>query len=165
MDNNLTPVSKIFSELIIEIFRLNRKVLDAGDQLTQNVGLSSARWQVLGVVEHGPVTVPNVAREMGLTRQAIQQIADILVSEGFINYQENPHHRRAKLLVITSKGRSALDEVQRRHAIWANEITCHLSLDGLAQTLENLKTISQFIDGSFPALETYSRMNRSVSDD
>jgi DNA-binding MarR family transcriptional regulator len=111
-----------FSDLIIEVFRVNHLLLDAGDRLTKPVGLSSARWQVLGVVEHGPATVAHVARTMGLTRQSVQQTADSLAEDGLIEYEDNPHHRRAMLMKVTSKGRKALDYVVPRQAVWANEI-------------------------------------------
>ncbi len=57
------PSSKgsAFTELILEVFRLNGLLLEAGDRITQPVGLSSARWQVLGVVEHEPTPVAHVA--------------------------------------------------------------------------------------------------------
>lgn len=119
---SLSPNGETFSELVIEIFRLNRLLLEAGEQLTQPAGLTSARWQVLGVVEHGPIPVAHVARMMGLTRQSVQQTADGLAADGLIAYSENPHHRRAKLMTITPRGRQALDDVLPRHAVWANQL-------------------------------------------
>src|SRR5690349_13656208 len=102
-----------FSDLIIQIFRTNGQLLEAGDRLTQPVGLSSARWQALGVVEHGPISVAHVARSMGLARQSVQQTADGLEQDGFIAYIENPYHRRSKLMQLTPKGRAALDIVEQ----------------------------------------------------
>jgi DNA-binding MarR family transcriptional regulator len=130
-----------FTDLVLEVFRLNRLLLDAGDVLTAPSGLSSARWQVLGVVEHGPVTVANVARVMGLTRQSVQQTADGLVEEGFIVFSENPQHQRAKLMALTTKGRRALDAVLKRHARWANEIGEGHTLAALEQTLAELQKL------------------------
>lgn len=150
----LPPKNSAFSDLVIEVFRLNRQLLDAGDRLTQPVGLSSARWQVLGVVEHGPVTVPNVAREMGLTRQAILQVADSLVAEEYIRYEDNPHHRRAKLMVITPKGRTALDEIQRRHAVWTNRITEQLPIERLTHMLDEIRHIRELLDQSNSLFES-----------
>ena len=83
------------------------------------------------MVEHGPSPVANVARIMGLTRQSVQQTADSLAEDGLIEYMENPHHRRAKLMVMTPKGRKALDYVVERHAEWANQIGRKHSLEGL----------------------------------
>jgi DNA-binding MarR family transcriptional regulator len=119
----LTKAGEAFTELVLEVFRINGLVLEAGDRLAEPAGLSSARWQVLGVVDHGPVPVANVARLMGLTRQSVQQTADALERDGFIEYVENPHHRRAKLISMTAKGRKALRQTELRHAAWANRLS------------------------------------------
>ena len=95
---------ELFTEIVLEVFRLNRLLLDAGDALTAPVGLTSARWQVLGIVEHGPAPVAQVARSMGLTRQSVQETANGLEAEGFIEFAPNPRHHRAKLMVMTPKG-------------------------------------------------------------
>jgi DNA-binding MarR family transcriptional regulator len=130
-----------FTELLLEVFRLNGLLLEAGDRLTAPVGLSSARWQVLGVVEHEPTPVAHVARIMGLSRQSVQQTADALAKDGFIRYTQNPHHRRAKLMTITPKGRKALNDVQQRHVDWANQISENLSLEELRITVTVLQQL------------------------
>jgi DNA-binding MarR family transcriptional regulator len=113
---------ELFTDIVLEVFRLNRLLLDAGDALTAPVGLTSARWQVLGIVEHGPAPVAKVARAMGLTRQAVQETANGLEAQGFIEFAPNPRHRRAKLLVMTPRGDAAMAVVRRRHAAWANAL-------------------------------------------
>jgi len=150
MDNFPSNKASLFSDLVIEIFRMNRQLLDAGDRLTRDVGLSSARWQVLGVIEHGPTPVSHVARVMGLTRQSVQQTADALEKEGFIRYQDNPHHRRAKLMTLTAKGREALDEVQRLHTKWAENIADHHSIDGMKFLLSELRAIRRTLEQNLP---------------
>ena len=117
-----SPEGEAFTKLVIETFRLNGRLLEAGDGLCAGLGLSSARWQVLGAIDEDRLPVAHVARNMGLTRQAVQRVADELEREGFIAYCENPHHRRAKLASLTAKGRAALDEVTKRQIVWANEV-------------------------------------------
>ena len=60
------------TELVLETFRLNGQLLAAGDALVAKVGLTSARWQVLGAIalSAAPLPVAHIARNMGLTRQA-----------------------------------------------------------------------------------------------
>lgn len=135
-----------FTELILEVFRLNGLLLEAGDRLTHPVGLSSARWQVLGVVEHQPTPVAHVARIMGLTRQSVQQTADALASDGFITYTDNPHHRRAKLMTITPKGRKALDYIQQRQIDWANQVSETLSLEALKTAVTVLRQLEERLE-------------------
>lgn len=143
---NLNPHGLVFSDLVLEVFRVNRLLLDAGDVLTEPVGLNSARWQVLGVVEHGPIPVPHVARIMGLTRQAVQHTADNLAAEGLIAYRDNPHHRRAKLMAITPQGQKLLADVQQRHSVWANGVAEHLQIDDLRTALEVLGHIRERLE-------------------
>jgi DNA-binding MarR family transcriptional regulator len=139
---------RVFTELILEVFRLNGLLLEAGDRLTYPVGLSSARWQVLGVVEHESTPVAQVARIMGLTRQSVQQTADALAKDGFITYTENPHHRRAKLMTITPKGRKALDYVQQCQVDWANQISNNLSLEDLRTAVTVLQQLRENLECS-----------------
>jgi DNA-binding MarR family transcriptional regulator len=144
--SELSPRGATFTDLILEVFRVNRLLLDAGDQLTRPVGLSSARWQVLGVVEHGPAPVAHVARTMGLTRQNVQQIADGLEQDGFIAYRANPHHRRAKLMAMTPKGDDALDYVRQRHAEWASRLGEGHSLADLRTAVAVLQRARELLD-------------------
>jgi DNA-binding MarR family transcriptional regulator len=148
--DELTPCGDAFTELALAVFRVNRLLLDAGDRLTGPVGLSSARWQVLGVVEHGPAPVAHVARTIGLTRQNVQQIADGLERDGFIAYLANPYHRRAKLMALTPKGDDALAYVRRRHAAWANQVGEGGSLEDLRTAVAVLRQIEDRLDRSEP---------------
>jgi DNA-binding MarR family transcriptional regulator len=156
----LTADGLAFSELVLEIFRLNRLLLDAGDALTEPVGLTSARWQVLGVVEHGPTPVANVARVMGLTRQNVQRIADELAAGGLLAYQPNPHHRRAKLMALTPEGRAALDIVQRRHAVWANRLARQRALAHAATLLAELRAVRACLEHDEQAAPNSDRDDR-----
>ncbi|TGN07085.1 MarR family winged helix-turn-helix transcriptional regulator [Leptospira ilyithenensis] len=144
--SKISSSGKVFSEIILEVFRINRLLLDFGDRITEPVGLSSTKWQVLGVVEHGPAPVPQIARIMGLTRQAVQQTANSLEEEGMIRFTDNPHHIRAKLLNITPKGRKALDYVQSEQKDWANRISEKHGLDQLKTLQKELLAIKESLE-------------------
>ena len=135
-----------FTAIIIEIFRLNNLILEDGDRIAQPVGLSSARWQVLGIVEHGAVPVAHVARNLGLSRQTVQQTADGLARDGFITYRENPHHRRAKLMQITAQGAQALEYVQAQQQAWAEQISGGQAPEDLAAALSVLRAIRERLE-------------------
>lgn len=130
-----------FSRLAVEVFRLNAVLLESGDGLTRPVGLTSSRWQVLGVVDHAPASVAQVARDIGLTRQGVQRTANLLAEEGLIEYVENPDHRRSKLMKMTDKGREALEYIAKRQAEWANRISEGQSLEDLKVTAETLRSL------------------------
>ncbi len=117
-----TAAAEAFTGLILESFRFNGGLLAAGDRLTRDLGLTSARWQVLGAIDDGPLPVAQIARNMGLTRQAVQRVANDLAADGFVAFAPNPDHRRARLVCLTDRGRAVLDEIGRRQAAWANRI-------------------------------------------
>ncbi|MFP2895031.1 MarR family winged helix-turn-helix transcriptional regulator [Corallococcus sp. 4LFB] len=136
---SLTRKAETFSALVLEVFQLNGLLLQAGDRLSAPAGLTSARWQVLGVIDHGPATVAAVARTMGLARQSVQQTADALADDGFVEYVENPHHQRAKCVSLTAAGRRALRKVELAHAEWADRMGASLAPALLASAVKGIR--------------------------
>lgn len=102
--------SLLIRDLAIGIFATNGRLIDAGNMLVRDIGLTAAWWQVLGALGYSPEPLPvaHVARNMGLTRQAVQRVVELLVERGFVRMESNPHHQRARLVVLTQAGRVAL---------------------------------------------------------
>jgi DNA-binding MarR family transcriptional regulator len=145
-----------FTELTLEVFRLNGRLLQVGDELVKPVGLTSSRWQILGVVEHAPASVAHVAREMELTRQSVQRTADLLAADGMVEYTDNPHHRRAKLMKITPRGREALDYVEERQVKWTDQVGREHSQEDLRTAVTVLRRIRENLEQYTPS-STVSR--------
>jgi DNA-binding MarR family transcriptional regulator len=110
------------TELAVKVFRLNGVFLNIAETLASGSGLTAARWQVLGPILQQPLTVAAIAREMGLTRQSVQRLADALVELGMCEYLPNPAHARASLLAPTKRGRAAIDRIRPRQAAWASKV-------------------------------------------
>ncbi len=117
-----TEAGAELTALMLEVFRANGGLLSAGDRLVADLGLTSARWQVLGSValSDRPLPVAHLARVMGLSRQAVQRVVNDLQGEGLVAFEPNPHHKRAHLVVLTDAGRAAYDAATAREAPWAN---------------------------------------------
>ena len=113
---------EIVDDLIVSVFRLNGRLIDAGNRLVGTIGLTSAWWQVLGALALSPVALPvaHIARNMGLSRQSVQRVADLLAEKGLVRFETNPHHQRAKLVVLTiPKGSVAVKAAEERQRPWA----------------------------------------------
>ena len=136
-----SPTALALSEVVIEVFRVNGLALAAGDVLGAPAGLSSARWQVLGVVDHGAAPVAHIARAMGLARQSVRITANALVRDGFVAFEPNPHHRTAKLVAITPAGRAALRRLEACHARWAARLGAKVGLEELREVLAGLRRV------------------------
>ncbi len=112
------------SRLILAVFRAEAALTGAIDRLVADLGLSRARWQVLGAMQAmgAPATLSQIGRAMGLSRQSVRRTVSDLSDAGLIAYQRNPAHARAALVSFTDKGREALVEASRRQAAWATEL-------------------------------------------
>lgn len=117
-----TAAGDAVSEFVVHVFRLNGLLTAAGDAMAAPTGQTSARWRVLAAIEDAPLTVPQVARAWWLSRQSVQRVADTLVEEGLAVYEDNPAHRRSKLLRITSKGQSTLRAIRQAQRKWADDV-------------------------------------------
>jgi DNA-binding MarR family transcriptional regulator len=134
--------------LIIEIFRLNGDLLAVGDTLVADLGLTSARWQVLGAISFSPVPLPvaHIARNMGLTRQAVQRVVDDMREDGLLRLEPNPHHRRASLVAMTPAGETAYRQASERQGIWAADLASGLSYEAIEAAGTLLRELQRRLD-------------------
>ena len=136
-----TAAGAAVTDLILEVFRLNGRLLSAGDALTRPMHQTSARWQVLGALDEGARTVADVSRQMGLARQSVQRTADLLEADGLLSYEDNPAHQRARLATLTPRGRATLETITSRQIDWVNRITARLGVRDLQHTLQTLQQL------------------------
>jgi DNA-binding MarR family transcriptional regulator len=137
---------ELLAGVAITSFRLNGQFLGLAEELARPVGLTAARWQVLGAVLTEPLSVAGIARAMGITRQSVQRIADLLVDDGLAVYRDNPAHRRAKLLAPTDAGRAAVDRISPAHRRAARALAAELGPTRLAEVLAAMQRLSEAVD-------------------
>ena len=136
------------SRFALEVFRLNGALIATGDTLTAPVGLTSARWQVMGAVAEarGGLPVAGLARNMGLVRQSVQRLADELVAEGILRFAANPHHRRAKLVALTERGEALFAEANRRWLTLADALVATLGTEDTTRAAEFLRAAREHLN-------------------
>ena len=117
-----TPAGDALTALIGQVAQLIRLFSAEGERLARPAGQTLARWLVLAAVEERPASVAQIARAMALARQSVQRVADLLARDGLAAYEENPRHRRAKLLRLTPEGRRVLDAIQAEQRAWADAL-------------------------------------------
>lgn len=131
MMNDWTEQARATGRLIFEVLRLNNMLMLEAEALISDLGLTPARWQVLGTVSFlkDPETVAGLARRLGLARQSVQRVVSDMVEAGLVTLADNPAHKRAKLVVLTEQGRTAVAAAEARRRPWTA---------GLASGLEGL---------------------------
>ena len=134
--------------LIFEVFRLNGRLLAGGDALVAELGLSSARWQVLWAIDIAADAEPvaQLARLMGLNRQGVQRIVNELAEEGLVSFADNPAHARAKLVAMTARGREVYEAAARLRRPWLKEIGAGISDADLEVALRVIAMLRQQLD-------------------
>ena len=141
-----SPAGAAFTALVLEVFRLNGALLDAGDALTRPVSQSSARWQVMGCIDETALSVAQIARVMGLARQSVQRVANLLVADGLAEFTDNPVHKRAKLLRLTKTGLATLEQIETAQRRWANDLGEQIGLQELEEVNSALARVIEVLE-------------------
>lgn len=143
-----TREGEAVTELILDVFRLNGRLTVAGDRLVAELGLTSARWQILGAIAYAerPESVAWHARTMGLHRQGIQRIVNELEAEGIVEFRPNPHHKRAHLVCLTKKGQKLFDAAIALQVPWANALADGLKLKDIATAKSVIDQLKSRVD-------------------
>jgi DNA-binding MarR family transcriptional regulator len=116
-----TDAGAAFSELNLETFRLNGRLLQAGDRLTRGLDLTSA--------------------------QSVQRTVDLLVKEGLVKLIDNPRHRRARLVALTPKGWTTIRKVVSLQAKWANEVADGIDAREIAAAAATMRKLRARLGG------------------
>ena len=145
-----TAAGDTLNGLILDLFRLNSLLVTAGDRLVARLGLTSARWQILGVVaaSERPQPVAWLARDMGANRQNVQRIINDLRKQGLVAFETNPHHRRAQLVVLTEKGKHTFDAAMRLQAPWINSLSDGLSVKDIQTVQHAVMTLRRKLESN-----------------
>jgi DNA-binding MarR family transcriptional regulator len=145
-----TPAGNALTDLVLSLFSLNNRMLAAGDRLVAGLGLTSARWQVLGTIVAAvrPQPVAWLARDMGGNRQNVQRIVNDLEKEGLVAFQPNPHHKRAQLVVLTNKGKRTFDAAMRLQAPWINALSAGLGVKDIETTCRVVSALLRKLEGN-----------------
>jgi DNA-binding MarR family transcriptional regulator len=144
-----TPTGEAATEVILSTFRANGLLLASGDLLGANDGLTSARWQVMGAIAlaERPLTVPQIARRMGITRQSVHATAKRLVADGLVEFAPNVDHRRSQLVRLTELGKRRYAALDRRQVEWVNRLALGIKRSELETTARVLAELSARLEG------------------
>lgn len=121
-------------------------------------GLSAGQRGILmGLDRHGPQTVPQMARARPVSRQHIQTLVNPLLEQGLVELKDNPDHKRSKLVRLTNKGGTSVDEIKRREAVIFAALVAHLDPGELERAAAALKQVRRAFQG-----ERWERAKRQL---
>lgn len=141
-----TPAGTALTDVILTTFRLNGRLMDAAQGMAAAGELTAAWWQVIGGVLDKPRSVAEIARRMGMTRQGVQRVADLLVERELAEYRDNPAHRRAKLLACTEAGYWAVRRISLVQHPWADRVGQAVGTDELLDALTVMQRLVEILE-------------------
>ena len=138
----------LFLDLVLSLFRLNGLLIAEGDAMTDKLGLTHARWKVIGVIalSSAGLTVPGIARVLGQSRQAVQRITDVMVTDGILHYGPNPRHKRSVLVTLSDEGKDIYNALREVQDPWAMETTEEIPLEELETSLRLVRRLIKKFD-------------------
>jgi len=144
---------RAFQRFVGEVFRLNGQLLSTAEALSQDLEVSTARWQTIAVIRNEPQTVAAIARNLGLSRQSVQQTVNRLKKQNIVELIENPNHRTSPLVQLTDQGNHVMDVLRDRQTRLTAFFTGGLGysvdeIDRLTDELEHLREHAAQIDAT-----------------
>ncbi|WP_059017010.1 MarR family transcriptional regulator [Mycobacterium sp. M26] len=133
--------------LVADVFELAGLLRRTGEAVAAQEGQTQARWQLLSVLSEEPLTVPQAARRLGITRQGVQRVVNDLVAAGLVEFADNPDHRTSPLAQLTAPGRRILVAIteqaaheNRRLADALGSTSLRATHDGVRRLIAALKS-------------------------
>lgn len=113
-----TPAPRPGLETLVEetVALFHRFTAVAQDLHGQGELTAGKRGVLRGLDRGGPQTVPQMARARPVSRQYIQTLVNLLAAEGHVEFQDNPAHKRSRLVRLTPKGKEFLEAMYHKEA-------------------------------------------------
>ena len=142
--------SELGGEFTLAIFKLNGQMLAAGEKLARPAGITVAWWQVLGAVLRQPLSAAGIARQMGITRQSVQRIANRLTADGLLEASPNPAHKTSPLFAPTPEGRLAIERIRPGQSAFSERLIESFGRTEFQTLISELARISTIVDETSP---------------
>jgi DNA-binding MarR family transcriptional regulator len=137
-----------FQDVLLGLFQLHGRVLEAADVMSGGFGLTGARWQVMKVAARQSMTVSQIARRLGLKRQSVQRTVDQLADQGLVELQPNVDHLRAGLVALSLEGRRILAALESRQQAWLGRCLRGLTRAELERLAASLTALAARVESA-----------------
>jgi DNA-binding MarR family transcriptional regulator len=132
--------------IIADLYELAGDFRRNGERIARGVGQTQARWQVLSAASDTAKTVPQIARRLGVSRQNVQRIADLLVHESLARLVANPDHLTSPHLVLSDRGRRTLARLAQAGRSLHEALAIKLKDTDLDALRRDLRSVQSALD-------------------
>ena len=140
------------------ILRFSALLQRERDALVRDLGLTTARWQLLEELSEkgGETATSALASALHLTRQGVSRLLREVAEDGLVDVSRSTVDRRVHLAVITEHGRAMLEMARGREKLWCMDEA------GLRQADAALRELSQFRQA--PAMDSRAPAGGGITD-
>lgn len=104
-----------FNVLINETSALFHRLKLVADEVHHHGEMTGGLRSILRSLNKvGELTVPQIARERAVSRQHVQMLVNQLADKGYVEFIENPAHKRSAFIRLTPQGKKAVETMDRR---------------------------------------------------
>jgi DNA-binding MarR family transcriptional regulator len=157
MSSRVATMSEEMENLYSELFEAAGAGRRIGESYAARAGQTQARWQTLWTMDVSPMTVPQVARRLGVSRQHILRLTNVMVHEGLVELLPNPDHKTSPLVNLTPKGQATLNAINEAARISNNEVMQEFTAANVAQLRSLLRRFTKIIETSESSLQDKRR--------
>jgi DNA-binding MarR family transcriptional regulator len=110
--------------LVAEILRTAHRLTLAREALLRGSGITPAQLRLLKTIRRLPVpfTISALARAMDVSRQAARVTVHELAAIGLVSLGPDRRDTKAKIIVLTSAGRTRLEIIQHVEQRWVSDL-------------------------------------------
>jgi DNA-binding MarR family transcriptional regulator len=102
-------------------------------------GLSATTRGVLELLlRSGSMTVPDMARARGVSRQHVQQQVDALLEGDLVERTANPAHRRSPMIALSDRGRALIQNMRAEEQHAVSRLQVGVSDEAIAEAVQVL---------------------------
>lgn len=136
-----------FNQLINETVQLFHRLKIVADEVHQQGVMSGGLRSILRQLNKvGEQTVPQMARERSVSRQNVQMLVNQLADNGYVEFVENPAHKRSPFLRLTASGKKAVEVMNRREDKLFSKTGVGVSDDRMREAAEILHQLRSFFE-------------------
>ena len=129
------------SDDLYNVIWMSRPLMQAAEALVEKglagTGLTVRTRAVLEMVlQHGQLSVPDIAHHLSIKRQYVQVMINETLVEGLTCKVANPRHKSSPLIALTDKGRSLTEKVMAREKSIIAGLAADFDARDISVTLE-----------------------------
>ena len=144
-----TEKGSILHELFMEVFGLQAALVSVMDKAHELSGLTTPQRRIMNAVrQQKPVAVPDIASLLGVSRQFVQTVCNKMVSLDYIEFKDNPRHKRSRLVVLTEAGNAKFDSAQKKEEEMIGRAIPDINLEKAEEARKLLTVIRKSLHAS-----------------